>query len=106
VKKTELTELARQSTEAFVEAQKKLLDAANEQINANLTAARKATEARPRVPTLPLADLTRQGVESFVAAQKALLDVMTNPKPAAGAVPHPAEHAARPEPRSHRALAR
>ena len=43
-KKTELAELARQATEAYVEAQKKLFDVAGRQMNVNLKAASRAMD--------------------------------------------------------------
>jgi len=71
-KKTPLAELARQSGEAFIEAQKKLLETATEKIEF------KVPGLVPDTGT-SLATFTRQSVENFVAAQKALLDVMVNP---------------------------
>jgi hypothetical protein len=76
LKKTELTELARQATDAFLEAQKKLFDLAGRQMNMNVKAAGKTMEMIKPFPLVPLADLTREGVKSFVEAQKALMDVM------------------------------
>jgi hypothetical protein len=76
-RKTELTELARRSTAAFVDAQKKLLDLANAQMEANLKTAQETMDAMPTFSTEPLRELTRQGVESFAAAQKALVDVVS-----------------------------
>jgi hypothetical protein len=78
-KKTQLTELASQSADAFIEAQKKLLEKAGKQVDLNLKTATKAAEAFTPAPGTTFADLTRQGVENFVAAQKALLDVMVKP---------------------------
>jgi len=80
-KPPELTELARHSVEAFVEAQKKLMETAGSQIESNLKSARRAFGALTPPAGTTLADLTREGVQSFVAAQKALLDVMVKPRP-------------------------
>jgi len=90
-KKTELAELARESVDAFIEAQKKLLDTASDQMRGNLKTVQRTAELFAPIPGTSFAELTRQGVESFVAAQKALLDVMTKPRPANGGV-HPAVH--------------
>jgi len=82
-KKTELTELAREGAEAFIDAQKKLLDVAAQQVAVNLKVARKTMDVMNPLPQATLADLTRQTVDGFVAAQKSLLDLMTEPAHAA-----------------------
>ena len=82
VKKQELAELTRHSVDAFIEAQKKLLETAGKQFGVNVEAAGKAAEALAVPAGATLGELTRQGVENFVAAQKALLDVMVKPAPA------------------------
>jgi len=74
-----LNELARQGAEAFIDAQKKLLDVAAQQVEINLKTARKAMDGVREIPAMALADLTRHTVDSFVAAQKALLDAMAKP---------------------------
>ena len=79
MKQTELSELARKATEAFIEAQKRLVDIAGRQVNANVkTAGKTMTLLRP-FPSLPLSELTREAVKSYVEAQKALMDVMVKP---------------------------
>jgi len=82
--KSELAELTRHSVDAFIEAQKKLLETAGKQFEANVEAAGKAVKVFAAPPDTTFAELTRQGVENFVAAQKALLDVMIKPAPAKG----------------------
>jgi hypothetical protein len=78
-KQTELSELARKATESFIEAQKRLVDIAGRQVNANVkTAGKTMTLLRP-FPSLPLSELTREAVQSYVEAQKALMDVMVKP---------------------------
>jgi hypothetical protein len=67
--------------DAFIEAQKRLLETAGKQIHVNVKTAQRAMNIFTPIPGAGLADLTRQGVESFVTAQKALLDVMTRPRP-------------------------
>ena len=93
VKKTELTELAKESADAFIEAQKKLLETAGKQVEVDLRTARKAYQAFTPAPGLGLSDVTRQGVDNFVAAQKALLDVMVKPRPVEKERAHPAKRA-------------
>ncbi|MBZ5609203.1 MAG: hypothetical protein LAP38_13150 [Acidobacteriia bacterium] len=96
VKKTELAELTRHSVDAFIEAQKELLDTAGQQFEVNVEAAGKAAGLFAAAPGTGLAELTRQGVENFVAAQKALLDLMVQPQhtPAKGSAKEHARPAA------------
>ena len=79
IKKTELVALARQATESFIEAQRKLVELAGQQMNANVKTAAKAMELLKPFPFVPLAELTREGVKSYVDTQKALIDVMVKP---------------------------
>jgi len=79
VKHVELSELAKQATESFIEAQKKLVDLAGKQVNASVKTAGKAVELLQPFPFVPLAELTREGVKSYVDAQKALMDVVVKP---------------------------
>jgi len=86
LKKTELSQMAREATESFIEAQKKLVDVAGRQMNANVKTAGKTLELLRPFPFLPLAELTREGVKSYVDAQKELMEVI---KPG---VEHKREH--------------
>jgi hypothetical protein len=79
IKKTELAAIARQAAEAFIDAQKKLVDIAGRQMNAHVKTAAKGMDLLQPFPFLPIADLTREGVKSYVDAQKALMDVMVKP---------------------------
>jgi len=89
-KKTELSQIAREATESLIDAQRKLVDVAGRQMNADVKSAGKAVELLRPFPFLPLAELTREGVKSYVDAQKALVDVVVKPegshKPAPKAV--------------------
>ena len=80
----DIFEMAKESTDAFVEAQERLLDLASDQIDLNVRMARQLfsldTEAKPPT-TLP--DLVKKSVDSFVAAQKALVDLASKPRVAA-----------------------
>ena len=79
IKKTELAALARQATESFIDAQRKLVDLAGKQMNANVKTAGKVPELLKPFPFVPFTELTREGVKSYVDAQKALMDVMVKP---------------------------
>jgi polyhydroxyalkanoate synthesis regulator protein len=85
MKKTELVKLAHEAANAYIDAQKKLLDVAGQQMNVNLQAMDRAiTGITPF--RLPIANITGEGVKSFVDAEKALIDQMmkrTTPKPKA-----------------------
>ncbi|MBV8049737.1 MAG: hypothetical protein JOZ80_01035 [Acidobacteriaceae bacterium] len=78
-KKTELAVLARQATESLIDAQKKLVDLAGKQMNANVKTAADTIESLRPFPFVPIAELTREGVRSYVDAQKALMDMMVKP---------------------------
>ena len=80
IKKTELSNLARQATESFADAQKKLFDSAGRQMNANVKAAGKTLELIKPFPFVRVAELTRKGVKGYVDSQKALMDVMLKPR--------------------------
>jgi len=78
-KKTDLSHLAKQATDSFLDAQKKLFDLASRQMSVSVKTAGEAFDIVRPFP-LPLADLTREGVKSYVDAQKALVDVMLKPR--------------------------
>jgi hypothetical protein len=88
-KKTELTELARQATDSFIEAQKNLIDLAGKQVKANVRTAGKAAKLLRPLPLVPVAEMTREGVKSYVDAQKALLNTVV--KPTVEQATHPAQ---------------
>ena len=98
MKKTELAEVARHATEAFIETQKKLVDIAGHQMNANVKTAGKAMELLRPFPFIPLSELTREAVKSYVDAQKALMEAMVHPGVKHPGVKHtkPEKHAKRP----------
>jgi hypothetical protein len=79
MKPTELAALAREATESFIEAQRKLVDLAGKQMNANVRTAGKIPELLKPFPFVPFTELTREGVKSYVDAQKALIEVMVKP---------------------------
>ena len=65
--------------DAFVAAQKALLDVAAKQMAVSVATARRTVDVMNPLPASTLADLTRQTVDTFVAAQRALLDVAAKP---------------------------
>jgi hypothetical protein len=76
LKLTELSELAKDATDAFVDAQKKLIEVAGKQVNANMRAAGRTMNMITPFPFIPIPDLTREGVRNFVTAEKALIDTV------------------------------
>jgi len=76
-KKTELTRLAQEATDTFIEAQKKLMDVAARQVHVSLKAAGTAAKMMPSVPYREIPDLTREGFRSFVEAEKAVIESVT-----------------------------
>jgi len=88
MKKTEIAHLAKEATDSFVDAQKKLFAVAGRQWNLNVKAMTRARDMIKPLPFIPLADVTRQGVKSFVEAQKSLMDVMVKKAPIMHETPH------------------
>jgi hypothetical protein len=76
-KKTEMTRLAQEAADTFIDAQKKLMDVAARQIHVSLKAAGTAAKMMPTVPYRELPDLTREGFRSFVEAEKAVIESVT-----------------------------
>jgi hypothetical protein len=87
-KQTDLSALARQTTESFLEAQKRLVDVAGRQMNASVETAGKTLELLKPFPFLPVSELTREAVKSYVDAQKALMDVVVKAPNAAVRTQH------------------
>jgi hypothetical protein len=89
-KVTEITELAQHATEAFIEAQKKLMDVAGRQINAHLKATNRSMNMISPKAFTKLPAFTRDNVRHFVNAETALIDTVvkrhTEHKPTAKAV--------------------
>jgi len=75
-KKVQLSEVARHATESLIEAQKKLVNVAGKQMEANVKTAGKTMELLRPFPFVPFAEVTREAVQSYVNAQKALIDVV------------------------------
>ncbi len=81
-RKTEMTHLAQEAADTFIEAQKKLMDVAARQIHVSLKAAGTAAKMLPTVPYREIPDLTREGFRSFVEAEKAVIESVTRrPEP-------------------------
>jgi hypothetical protein len=81
-KKTEMTKLAEEAADTFIDAQKKLMDVAARQIHVSLKAAGTAAKMMPTVPYREIPDLTREGFRSFVEAEKTVIESVTlRPEP-------------------------
>ncbi len=99
---TQLTELAREATEAFVDAQKKVLDVFAQQGEVNLQTARSMFEVlNPFQPAI-MKEFSRNTVENFVNTEKALLDLFYKPVRASA---HERERPSRKPPQRKRAAA-
>ncbi len=72
-----LLDAARQSVDAIVETQQRLLDMVSGQVKANVTFAREvfSFDAQPAT----FSDAVKKSVDSFVAAQKALVELAARP---------------------------
>ncbi len=73
----ELSVMARQATDYFIEAQKKLVDVAGKQMDANLQASGRALKMVAPLAAIPLPDLAREGVKGLVEAEQALIESIT-----------------------------
>jgi len=80
-KKTEVTKLAREAADAFIDTQKKLLDLAGQQVNVNLQAASRTGDMMRSFRPLPLPKISGEQVKDFIDAEKALLESIVKPKP-------------------------
>ena len=108
-KKTELTELARQSAEAYIDAQKKLLDVATQQLKVNAKTAREAIGAMNPLPAETLGELAKHTIEGLVESEQDLLDVIVKPPrqaPKAQAAPAHPKPARKPRRRPAQACSR
>lgn len=79
-KAVDVFEMAKQSVDAFVKAQERLLDLASDEVNVNVKMAKEvfSVNGEPH-PTTTLPDVFKKSVDSFVAAQKALVDLASKP---------------------------
>lgn len=94
--KKELTDLAREAGDAFIEAQKRLLDIMGQQINVNLDASARATGLISPSRLAPAANFATSSVRDFVQAQGALIEsVIRSKKKAASAGKPPRRRAAK-----------
>jgi hypothetical protein len=78
-KKTELAQLAREAGNAFIEAQKRLLDVMGQQMSVNLDAATRSMELMSPARLLPMANLTGEGVKHFFNAETSLIGSLVKP---------------------------
>ena len=80
LQKTELSKLVREAGNAFIEAQKRLLDVAGQQMSVNLDAATRTMEMLSPTRLLPTAKITGEGVKEFVEAEKSLISSLMRAK--------------------------
>jgi hypothetical protein len=93
IKKAELSQMARQATESLIDAQKKLVEIAGKQMNANMKTASRSVELLRPFHIVPLSELTREGVKAYANAQKALMEVVAKPAGEHNALGKLAHHA-------------
>jgi hypothetical protein len=74
--RADIAMLGRDAADSFIEAQKRLLDLAGQQVHVNMKAASRAMEMKMPIRLLPVADIAGESVKSFVDAEKALVDSM------------------------------
>jgi hypothetical protein len=76
-----LFDMAKESVDAYVEAQKRLLDLASDQVNVNVKFIRElfSMDIQRRPPTT-IPDVLKKSADSFVAAQKALVELASKPR--------------------------
>jgi hypothetical protein len=74
----DLFEMAKKSTDSFIETLQKLLDLASAQVQTNVKFAQEVfTEGAPMTS---MSEVVKKSADSFVAAQKALLDLASKPR--------------------------
>lgn len=94
-----LSKLAREATEAFVEAQSRMLDVVVDQVKLNLKAATRSMEPGSAAGLLPTTKVAGDALKSFVAVEKALIESTVRPSKASMMVamkPHGPERASSP----------
>jgi hypothetical protein len=79
-KKTELTVFAREAANAFIEAQKRLLDVMSQQMNVNLDLSTKSLAMMSPARLVPTANLTEEGVKNFFKTETDLIGSLINPR--------------------------
>lgn len=83
-KKTELAHLAQEAGNAFIEAQRRLLDVMGQQMNVNLDATTRAMELMSPSRLAPIANITGERVRNFVNAETSLIGSFMKPKKGVG----------------------
>jgi hypothetical protein len=79
MKRTEMSKLARDAANALLDAQKKLLDVAGQQMKVNFQAANQTMEMLKPLGRIPIASLTGDGMRTFVEAEREMVDNMVKP---------------------------
>ena len=80
-KRVDLLDMAKQTVDSLIEAQKRLLDLASDQIEVDVRFVRDTfrTEKEDK-PVTSVTEVMRKSVDSFVAAQKAMVDLASKPR--------------------------
>ncbi|MGH7935910.1 MAG: hypothetical protein ACREF8_02750, partial [Chthoniobacterales bacterium] len=78
-KPTEIAQLARDAGNAFIEAQKRILDVIGQQMNVNLDVATRTLEKMSPAQLMPMANLTGEGVKNFVQKETSLIGSLVKP---------------------------
>jgi hypothetical protein len=80
-KRVDLFEMAKESVDAFVEAQQQLLDLASSQVDVNVKLAKEVfSPSAHKRQTTAFPELVKKSVDSFLAAQKALVEIASKPR--------------------------
>ena len=78
-----LTHLAKQGVEKFIDAQKKMLELAVEQVESTTDIVSEEAQIEQPEPQTSWAEVTQKSVENIVTAEKSLLDLAVKPVKAA-----------------------
>lgn len=79
IAKRELTHLAREAGNAFIEAQRRLLDVMGQQMNVNLDTTTRAFGLISPSRLMPIANSTGEGVRNFFNEEKSLIGSLIKP---------------------------
>lgn len=95
VTKKELTELAREAGQAFIEAQKRMLDLVGQHINVSFDLSSRALNLVPPPELAPLANRATAGIRDFMATEGAMIESVLKTKKPAKAAKHTGKRAAK-----------
>lgn len=76
-----MADMAKETVDSLIEAQKRLLDLASSQIDVNVKFAKDVFSPKTdEHPTTAISEVMRKSVDSFAAAQKALMELASKPR--------------------------